>query len=235
MSIIHVTLSQGEREEVLGYITHTNLAAEQGSSFDTHWVSRAELSGVDVATLENGTNPVYVEKQAWPETKFRKATTHYRSWFPRKGQPVQSGYDFWSCPTNPEERWTPETLGYLVDSFPQILESYLYGGLDPYSVKLDTDPSLRELRKERAKDLKPHWYPTVLLNIDVKKLLPEEGVKFLFTRVQAKQIKNGRYDVEVIILDEGGDIVALSHHICLAVSAERNMAARRKGGEGTKL
>ena len=66
------------------------------------------------------------------------------------------------------------------------------------------------------------WYPTVLLNLEVKKALPEEGVEWLFVRVRTKKIENGRMDLEVVVLDEGGDVVALSNHVCLILSAERN-------------
>jgi hypothetical protein len=45
----------------------------------------------------------------------------------------------------------------------------------------------------------------------------------------SKLIKNGRMDLEVVILDEEGDIVALSHHIAFAVPLERNLAVRRTG------
>ena len=75
------------------------------------------------------------------------------------------------------------------------------------------------------------WYPTLLLNLDVKKSLPEEGVEWLFTRVDTKQIKNGRMDIDVVILDEAGEIVALSHHVSFAVGAERNLAKRVTGGD----
>ncbi len=72
------------------------------------------------------------------------------------------------------------------------------------------------------------WYPTVCLSLDVKKPLPSEGVQWLFSRVRAKQIKNVRIDLEVIILDEQGDLVALSHHIALILGAERNMVKYEK-------
>lgn len=75
------------------------------------------------------------------------------------------------------------------------------------------------------------WYPTVLLNIDFKKPLPEEGVEWLFVRCATKQIKNGRMDLDIVILDEGGDIVALSHHVALAVGSERNVAERKTGSK----
>ena len=40
-------------------------------------------------------------------------------------------------------------------------------------------------------------------------------------------IKNGRMDLEVVVLDEEGDIVALSQHVALIVGAERNLADRK--------
>jgi acyl-coenzyme A thioesterase PaaI-like protein len=230
MSIIHVTLSQGAREEIVGYITHSNLSVEKGVSFDTHWLSRSDLGGVDTSSLENGTNNVWLEKQPWPMAEFRKAANHFRTWMPRRGQTVQSGYDFWSCPAEAGARWKNDSLGYLVDCFPQLLESYLQEGVDPYSLKMDVDPEMRVRSKELSKKAGNFWYPTVLLNIDVKKALPEEGERFLFTRVRAKQIRNGRYDLEVVIVDPSGDLVALSHHVCLVVGAERNMAKRREVG-----
>ena len=69
--------------------------------------------------------------------------------------------------------------------------------------------------------------PTVLLNLDFKKVIPREGLDWLFVRVAAKQIKNGRMDLEIIIMDAEGDFVALSHHVALAVGADRNLAERK--------
>ncbi|RKU47095.1 hypothetical protein DL546_002879 [Coniochaeta pulveracea] len=77
------------------------------------------------------------------------------------------------------------------------------------------------------------WYPTVALNLEVKKPLPEEGVEWLFLRVTAKQIRNGRLDLEVIVLDEKGELVALSTHVNLIVDGARNTAGR--GGTQGKL
>ena len=115
-----------------------------------------------------------------------------------------------------------KSLGYVADAFPQIVESF------------------REYAQEsvpwqhRKGNL---WYPTVLLNLEMKKVLPPHGVEWLFVRVRAKQIKSGRMDLEVVILDDGGELVALSQHVCLIVGADRNLAKRRDaaGEGGTKL
>lgn len=59
----------------------------------------------------------------------------------------------------------------------------------------------------------PYAYPTLSMALEIKKLLPSERVKWLFVRAQAKQIKNGRFDAEVIVLDEKMELVAVSHQI----------------------
>lgn len=163
---------------------------------------------------------------AWPNTQFRKATGQIRAWFPVVGQPARNIYDQWVCFRDPADRWTNESLGFLVDMFPQICEVFVLDGVDQYSPKL--------FRERREVKTIPQWYPTLLLNLDVKKALPAEGVKFLGLRLQTKVIKNGRYDLEIVVVDEEGDVVALSHHVCFAVSAERNLKKREKGN-GTKL
>jgi hypothetical protein len=131
-------------------------------------------------------------------------------------------YDEWMCFRDPNERWTNESLGFLVDMFPQVCEVFILNGEDQYSPKVFKGG----VKGDKVKTV-PHWYPTLLLNLDVKKALPEEGVKFLFLRLQTKAIKNGRYDLEIVVMDEQDEVVALSHHVCFAVSAERNLAARK--------
>jgi hypothetical protein len=207
-----------------------------GVSFLAHHAAdpeRIPLSGT-VADLEAGRDPGWTELREWPHARFRKATRQVRAFFPRAGQPAPGIYDEWVCLRGADERWTGEKLGFLVDLFPQVCESFMLGGFDQYSPLLEESVEGLALR-ERKRVEAPFWYPTLLLNLEVKKALPVEGVRFLFTRLRTKQIRNGRYDLEVLVWDAEGDLVALSHHVCFAVSAERNVASRRKGGEGAKL
>jgi len=103
--------------------------------------------------------------------------------------------------------------------WPMPIESFIHDD-NPYDV---------QTIERGTNNLKPakFWYPTLLLNLDIKKSLPEEGIEWLFVRVDTKQIKNGRMDLEVVIMDEGSEIVALSQHVALAVGAERNLAERK--------
>lgn len=219
-SIVHVTLSQGDREEVVGYITHSHLAREEGVSFDTDWALHPAPLTVDFSKLESDSEPNWVRRTFSPFPEFRKVVTQCKYWSPRAGQTSSATVDQLMCLREPQERFTNDSLGFVVDVFPQIIEAFLLQ-------ELHVDATEQERQAFLAKRGKL-WYPTLLLNLDVKKLLPSEGVKYLFLRLQAKVIKNGRYDLEIVVKDATGDIVALSHHVCLAVSSTRNLAQRRK-------
>lgn len=235
-SIVHVTLTQDGREEVVGYITNSNMATENGVTFTSSWnIHPRPLPVKDFSALEAGQDPFWGERQEWPTADFRKATRNLRTWFPRRGQPSPTHLNMWYCFRDPKSRFTNESLGFVCDAFPQVLEYFLLGGVDSYSLEFEQKHSQAEQKQIIGQHAKM-WYPTVLLNLDVKKALPDEGVKWMFVRLEMKQIKNGRYDLEILAFDEVGDLVAVSNHVCFAVSAERNMAARRKVGEGeTKL
>jgi hypothetical protein len=74
--------------------------------------------------------------------------------------------------------------------------------------------------------LKGNWYPTLSYGLEVKKAPPtEKGWEWLFLRIETMQVKNGRFDLDVVILDEDGDLVALSKHTALIVKATRNSKA----------
>jgi hypothetical protein len=77
-----------------------------------------------------------------------------------------------------------------------------------------------------AYGLRENWYPTLSYNLEVKKApSSEQGWDWLFLRIEMRQVKHGRYDLDVIILDEDGDLVALSKHTALIVPVARNHKA----------
>ena len=54
---------------------------------------------------------------------------------------------------------------------------------------------------------------TLSYNMEIKKQLPAEGTRWLFSRSRARRILNGRMDNEISILDEGGDLVAVVQQV----------------------
>lgn len=202
-SITHISMEQDGRQEIVAYATNSNIETEEGASFDTEYKLHPPVATVDMSKLELDTDPNWARRGEMPFAKFRKASSKVIFHFPRAGHISKNAADEWLCFAD-GSKFTQTSLGFVADMFPQIIESY------------------------KDKDQGPFWYPTLLLNLDVKKSLPPEGVKWLQVRVQMKKIKNGRMDIEVFVHDTEGDLVALSHHVGFVLDASRNTAARRK-------
>lgn len=230
-STVHISLFQNGREEVIGYLTNSNIPKAEGPSYDTQWRLEPPPRPLSsTAALAAGSDAEWLEQKSMPFADFRKASRNIRFFFPARGQPAPGVADQWMAFRN-GERFTNASLGMVADMFPQIPESFRSRS-DPYAVGgADSAAAAAAAKKSAAK----FWYPTLLLNLDVKKALPEEGVAWLFVRTRAKQIQNGRYDLEVVVMDEVGDIVALSHHVCMILPAARNLAARQTTNKDTKL
>jgi acyl-CoA thioesterase len=102
--------------------------------------------------------------------------------------------------------------------FPMALD-----GFDTMSATAAARENGGSVEAQRAK----FWYPTVTLNVDMKKHLPAGGVEWLYSRVVTKVVRDGRTDLEVTVLDEAGEVIALSTQVGLAVSASRNVGTRK--------
>jgi acyl-coenzyme A thioesterase PaaI-like protein len=191
------------RQEIIAYVTNSNIDTEEGFTFDTEHKLSPPVLSVDTSKLEQDTDPNWKREGEMPFAKFRKASTKVTFYFPRNGQVMKSGVDEWLCFSD-GSNFDHSSIGFVADMFPQIIE------------------------RHRDQSQGPFWYPTLLLNLDIKKALPAEGVKWLQVRAQMKRIKNGRMDLEVFVHDEAGELVALSHHVGFVLDASRNTAARTK-------
>jgi hypothetical protein len=200
-SIVHVSMEQDGRQEIIAYVTNSNMNKEEGFSFDTEYKLTPPVLPVDLKMLENDTDPNWKRQGEMPFSKFRKASNRVTFHFPRSGHALNCGADEWLCFSD-GSNFNNTSIGFVADMFPQVIE------------------------RHRDQKQGPFWYPTLLLNLDIKKSLPEEGVKWLQVRVNMKKVKNGRMDLEVFVHDAEGDLVALSHHVGFVLDASRNTAAR---------
>lgn len=53
------------------------------------------------------------------------------------------------------------------------------------------------------------------MTTEIKKV--PKGAKWLFMRSRVNVIKNGRFDMEIHIMDEGRDLVAICKHVAVVV------------------
>ncbi|OAL28137.1 hypothetical protein AYO20_09556 [Fonsecaea nubica] len=252
ISNLHIVLAQKQehngqwQDQVQGYITMSNIATEQGLSFDTQYQLWPPALPANLALLgTKGRDENYTIRANDPFPAFRRAGQNIQIYLVqphRRRQPGQSGQpraivDQWvrfapKTPSlNPSKnitgRWTNDALGFVVDMFPQIVESYVNPVVEEAAIGQHSQAELKALLKSGEPSAK-FWYPTLSLNLDVKKLLPEEGVEWLFVRVLAKTIRNGRFDLNIEVWDEAGELVASSTHASLIVDASRNTTRKSK-------
>ncbi|KAF4908973.1 hypothetical protein CGCF415_v006216 [Colletotrichum fructicola] len=228
LSTVHITLYQHEllqsapwfsaksRRNVLAYLTNARISLEKGLTLDSGWTMTPPPKPVDFAALSLDEDPHWFrrDKMTARAVSFARAHNNLEHYVPREG--VRRGMaDMW-LRFKAGQRFTNASLGYIADAYPTIVEAW---------------------RPRRGEEQTPFrsdemfWYPTLSLNLDVKRSLPENGVEWLFIRCLAKVIQNGRLDLEVIILDQDQNVVALSNHVNMVLSAERNLMDRSHSKE----
>jgi hypothetical protein len=114
-SAVHVTLSQNDREEVVGYITQTNLDKEEGRTFDTRWALDQPPPHVNLEELKRGEDKHWYEIDGLPNASFRKASQQLGFCFPKRGQKLLGAIDEWIHfkTSDPSERLTNVALGLI--------------------------------------------------------------------------------------------------------------------------
>lgn len=230
-SVVHVTLSQGGRKEVVAYMTHTNFDKEPGPTYDTKWKMTPPPPPIDWKLIAKKEDPNWAHLEHIAFKNFRKATARVDMVFPRHGWQETACFDQWMCfntttEDGRQDRFTNVSLGFVADTFPQVVEAQITPEqyMPPGRAEVEATVKREQQRKKAA----AHWYPTVLLNLEVKKALPSEGIPWIYQRCRVKLIQNGRFDIETIVLDADGDVVAISNHVALIFPATRNTAAREK-------
>jgi hypothetical protein len=245
LSTLHLTLWQDgllpkapwidasvSRRSVLAYATQTNLDTAIGISMPTGFEVTSEDAyppPPDFEALKSRGEDARWEVTTVPDIYPGRSLRNWGFYIPKGEQLIPGVLDTWMRRTNGEMICTDE-LAYVVDSFPYNLHKFL---ASPEMRKFIEDsekpkPKVEEKEKEGGSDDRATlWFPTVVLNLEVKKKLPEDGTEWLAMRVTSKQIKDGRFDLDVLIRDAEGEVVALSHHVAMILSMGRNTKKRK--------
>jgi len=197
-SFIRASLHQGGKQCLEAIITHANLAAE---------------AGVNLPTIPKEPPPSWASCLALdlakdPTSDFRVASKKLRYRVPANdGSSLAAIVGSSRFGPSVREQWTQlndgsglnynlAALGLLSDMFIPLPENY--------------------------EESRGNYYPTLALTLDIKRPPPERGWPWLFQRIECGTIMNGRMDIDVTIMDEAGEIVAISRHVAIVVGRERN-------------
>ncbi|KAL6719212.1 hypothetical protein ACLMJK_003449 [Lecanora helva] len=204
---------------------------EQGITYDIDYKMDPKPFDVDFDELAEGKDPNWI---GWtfpghPQSLYR-ASSHFRFYFPVNGPPSPNVTCIWLTPSSPNGSITTETLGSVADTWHRMPENNLPN-------MRWTNANIISTAHQRSKGLLKdteigawtlsHVYPTLSLSLEIKKLLPPEGVKWLFIRAEAKKIRNGRMDAETLILNPDMELIAITHQIFLVLENIQNSKAKQ--------
>ncbi|KAK2591763.1 hypothetical protein QQS21_010553 [Conoideocrella luteorostrata] len=226
-SVLHISLLQqamlesapwlppNPKAEVVAYVTNTNLDNEQGLTLNTGWTLQQEPLPADLSKIREDEDPNW-KRLYIPMMKRVSSFNTLEYYFQRKGHTSPSMQDYWLRCAN-GENFTDTALGYVADAAAALIPEAFR--------QRDGDRPLKpgEIAIDQA-----FWYPTVTMGIDVKRKLAEGGEEWLRMRAASKAMNNGRSDMEIVIFNAKGELVALSHHVALAVDFSRNLKEKKR-------
>ena len=151
--------------------------------------------------------------------------------------PDKSITQMWIGLSNPEARWTNEMLPIGCDMYVPSLENF-YDDSDR-SIQFFAKQAVEWAERGPPKDhgqtewALPRWYTTVNMSVEVKRKLPEKGVKWLLTRMKTNEVVDGRMDVQGMIWDDSGNLIALAQYVWFVVETSRAVVTRAQNeGKG---
>ncbi|KAL5333102.1 thioesterase-like superfamily-domain-containing protein [Aspergillus crustosus] len=114
-------------------------------------------------------------------------------------------------------RWTNEAVILLLDIYPVATDRMA-------ALELSRLSSLGRVRDTSIETLPVEdlfRVPTITMTIDLRTRLPPAGVEWLYTRVTNRMIRGGRGDVDLVAVDQEGELIALCTQTALVVDVAR--------------
>jgi acyl-coenzyme A thioesterase PaaI-like protein len=230
-TVTHISISQAGKKIMVGHATNTNLLRPSPKSLDIELPLESSPVLIDFGKVSKGTDPNWIlYRRRYSTNVVLKSWTYLDKALPKNGPPDLRYTDNWIRPADPSSRIKNDWLGFIADSWVRMGENYVPGS--PYSnvgmvatakKQLDGGWYDREWNEEFDETYISSGYagayrwPTMSMGLEIRKILPEEGVEWLFVRAEAKLVKDGRTTTEVTIRDLSMDIIAISVQVGIIV------------------
>ena len=217
ISVVHVAMSQNtakgeETLRIMGYMTVSDRVSETGISASSS--QKPQLLPPPSLPLDSKSKWKKVEI---PYPDFRRAAGQTDFFLLEDGE----GDDFvvhqWARfkPGGKKGRWTSASVPYLIDLFPITL------------ARMEVMANAAINKGDSTAKSNPWWFPTLALHADFRKELPDEGVEWLYSKVALRTVESGRTIIDVTMMDEKGDLVAVAVQTGLVMAAARNMKDKK--------
>lgn len=135
---------------------------------------------------------------------------NWRFFVPRGDHALTPGVmDLWAKPAasfGNDGRIPAAALPYLVDSFPFNLHLYIVAPELRALIEQPPPRSDDEAGKAKRRELEEKnesrsrtWAPTVVMNLEQKIKIPDGGLDWLNVRITSRQMKDGRFDLDIVV------------------------------------
>lgn len=253
ISTLHITLWQGEgildrapwitpttaKRCILAYAFQSNFDSVSGLTLGTGYEeidsrTRPETPNFE-SLLDRKGDSTWVETPLPPgQADVILCGHNWRMYFPRSGPLSPGAMDMWMC-TASGELVKQDLMPYIVDTFPPDVHMWV---LDSATRAMLLDSATAKTRRENSavdKELKKRdsdrgnvWIATAVLDLENKRPLPAEGIRWLNMRTTTTSIVNGVCDLQTVIRNKDGEILAVSHQVSLILTMDRNKGAAPK-------
>ena len=213
--------------------------AHRGVTTDTGFALSPASTPVNLQRLESNSDDKWIIYHVPYSKPGSQPLAHWNLGMTKDGPVSLRVHDMWYCLHNSKNRITTIMLPLVADLYLRMADNYIpksgfsYAAcLDRATRSVDGDVSRDELEKATT----IYWTATQSLNMDIVRQLPEEGVRWVLMRAEAKAIKDGRLVVEVNIMDEPMNLVAYGKGVDMLIPAQRWVDQNnREGAKITKM
>ncbi|KAB8069555.1 PKS-like enzyme [Aspergillus leporis] len=214
-----------------------------GLTVSTGWRPSPPARRVDLAKLETESDPNWICYHApFYRNGARRSHSYARMFIPVDWPSESSYVDQWIAPgwdyeplgsRRPraqgveEARWTNDMIQFAFEMNVNVHDQFVTG---PTASQTGASGIIRhgKAQKKARKEGKPNWREveddgslkltdslniTLTLSTEIKKRLPDEGIRWLYLRTDVKHIENGRLDIGSLLLDHNMDLVAAGHQV----------------------
>lgn len=227
---LQLQLSQKDKIRIIALATTTNFDVSLGPSAPTDWSLLPRPNPIpDFDLVEaHQSEPNWIPAILAGEV----FTFSHRilSVIPRLGNPFAGVCDAWNRFMG-DERVDATYLAFLADFIPSMSDTLLRnnGLYDLHEYHRRTAAWAEEnpgkpapLTNSIAEAFKATTFNnTVTLDIEFKKRLPKEGLRWVFTRTATKMMQNGRMGVDITICDENMELACEAHQLILIQEIQR--------------
>ncbi|KAI0469954.1 thioesterase family protein [Xylariaceae sp. FL0804] len=256
-STIQLQLSQGGQVKVLGLATSTNFDQVLGPTVPTAWRPLPPPHPVPdfQRILAHHPDPNWLPARLSGE--IIPVTSRLLVLNPRGGHSVVGTCDAWNgCisdnrttenrPETPSmdaervdvERMDATYLAMMTDIIPSMSDTLLrnnglydaHAFFEKMECWAESHPGVpAQINNSVAEALQATTYNnTLTLDIEYKRRLPSEGLRWIFTRTSTRMLQQGRMDLDITMCNEDMELVCTARQLVLVLEAQRKFG--RKSG-----